>query len=414
MKFQNLFIAFLVSCFFISVNADDQSNAKFRGEIQTKVESLQKQNDALSEKIDTLEKESKNVDNFKDIIDRQDQRIADINTGNTSFSLIIGLWAIVATFLSIAIPLFFAFKWKNEAMYEAKTAAHNEIDALKIELMQYVDQSKKQLHAISTMYDDYLLQKEKVENKNLDQLKQEVTDRHAVENALEYSKQKAEIYNNYESWMEAGIFAYKIDDYVSALDFWEKALNLTIDPLQTASALINKLAALKRLNRYDEAMEIVETVLSRYQSNPNPLIKNQVAKAFMEKGLQLEQRGKIEEAIQAYKQGIEFSPAFLPIYVNLFELQLITGVGFDPSLKNQFDQNAINDAEARLKFRMLQIVNESQKTDQSYQFSLLKEQFANESFKFWEWRQLDTWSNQIQDSATKERVQKTIQQFKNW
>lgn len=414
LKLQTIFFIFLISCLFISLSADDQINAKFRGEIQTKVENLEKQNDDLSNKINTIEKESKDVDNFKNIIDRQDQRIADINAGNSSFSLIIGIWAIVATFLSIAIPLFFAFKWKNEAMYEAKNAANDEIGALKNEFMQYVEQSKEQLRSISTMFDDYLLQKEKLDNKNLDQLKQEVTNKHAVQNALEYSKQKAEIYNNYESWMEAGIFAYKIDDYVSALNYWEKALNLTIDPLQSVSTLINKIAVLKRLNKYDEAIEVVEIVLSQYQSDPNPLIKNQVVKALMEKGLQLEQRGKIDEAIQVYQKGIEYCPSFLPIYINLFELQLITGVEFDPSLKHQFDENAINDAEARLKFRMLEIVYESQRSDQSYQFNLLKEQFSNESFRFWEWRQLDTWSSRIQDSTVRERVQKTIQQFKNW
>lgn len=414
MKLQIAFILLLICNVFVLVNADDQINTKFRVKIETKIENIQKQNDDLTVKIDSLEKESKNVDSFKNIIDRQDKRIEDINAGNTSFSLIIGIWALVATFLSIAIPLFFAFKWKNEAMYEAKNAAQEQINDMKKGLTDYVEQSKEQLRSISTMFDDYLLQKEKLDNKNLDQLKQEVTDKHAVQNALEYSKQKAEIYDNYESWMEAGIFAYKIDDYVSALDYWERALNLTIDPLQIVSALINKLAVLKRLNRYDEAIEVVETVLSQYQSHTNPLIKNQVAKAFMEKGLQLEQRGKIEEAIQAYQKGIEYSPSFLPIYVNLFELQLITGTGFDPSLKHQFDQYAINDAEARLKFRMLEIVNKSQETDQSYQFSLLKEQFPNESFRFWEWRQLDTWSNHIQDSTARERVQKTIQQFKNW
>jgi tetratricopeptide (TPR) repeat protein len=71
---------------------------------------------------------------------------------------------------------------------------------------------------------------------------------------------------------------------------------------QVASAFVNKGVTLDRQSKTEEALAVYEEIEYRFGQNTSPSVREQVAKAFFNKGVTLWQQGKMEEALTVYEK----------------------------------------------------------------------------------------------------------------
>jgi len=307
---------FFLGCLVIfSTSLWGNDAGEFRGETKAKIEILQKQNDELKENIDEIKKDRKSVEEFKNTIDRQDKRIEDFNT----LAIIIGLWAIVATFISIAVPLFFAFKWKNEAINEAREAASqwfknnsanitNEIDAFKERLdilgneAEYkTNHHTEKLNELEAQADEHLkyLQSQKEKSK-------QINDVYLQENALSQlaNQLRTKSQNDYsfEDWNRLAFAADEKKLYEDAMYYWRKAIEFgkpsEAEEIQT---LINIALTQAELSRFEEELVIYDDIIKRFGNTQDEESKELLAEAFLNKGIRLGKiKGREEAAIAVY------------------------------------------------------------------------------------------------------------------
>ena len=116
-----------------------------------------------------------------------------------------------------------------------------------------------------------------------------------------------------KDYITRGIAFYYRDKYYSALESFEKAIELKPD---LAVAWFNKGAMLDRLGRYDEALESFEKAIE---------LKPDLAEAWYNKGVALERLGRSEEALEAYERAIELKPDDTGAWFNRARLYALKG-----------------------------------------------------------------------------------------
>ncbi len=277
-------------------------NGEFIGETKAKIEHLQKENAELKNKVESLEKESQSVEQFRDIIGRQDARIGDVNSTLTLWSIVVAIWAIIATFISIGIPLFLAFRWKKEVTDEAKDSAQKTIESVKAEYENLVENAKKELNILIKERDDFQKMKDKFDDKPLSEYNNIDADEQALRGALAYAEEKAKMYKDEQSLHEAAMFAYKLKDYPKAIQYWDEIIKTSKDEAWIASALYNKGVTLGTTGESEEEIVTYDEVLRRYKDSKNEKIQETVASALVNKGVTLGTTGESKEAIATYDE----------------------------------------------------------------------------------------------------------------
>ena len=146
-----------------------------------------------------------------------------------------------------------------------------------------------------------------------------------------------------KDWKDKGNALVKEKKYKEALDCYSKAIE--IDP-NDPILYSNRSAMHLNLSEFDQALADAEKALS---------IKSDYAKAYLRKGKALEGLNKVEEALNAYKSGLEKEPTnaqllqaskeleetlnnpFLKNYPKLFTDPRTAGMMRDPQFKNLID-----------------------------------------------------------------------------
>lgn len=467
-----LFVSLLT---LISLFADTSLiDAEFRGEAKAKITFLEKQNVELKTKLDSLEDKQKSVEEYKAIIDRQDKRVEDVNAKMASVSektswlaIIVGLWAIVATFISIGLPLYLTFRWKKEVSEEAKETAKMEINELKAEFEVTVQEAKDELHKLTETHNYYIKEKELMKGKDISEYsKTNGGDREGLKGAFQYALYQAEIKNDYSNWFDVAMLALKIKDE-KAIDYWDNAINIATDDLSKSLAIMNKGSTFGILKKYDKVIETYDYLIDNFGHNQNEKIQVFVANALLGKGISQEQLPEskqkaietydhllnkfnhtsnekineaiaqallhkgmlqvdvfksIEDASKTYKKLIKkfencknekIIKQIASACLNLCELQLIENKPFDNQILCVI--NYINDhKQEKLKFKMLETVKSALKEEQPHNIEQLKQEFSDANLENWSWKELDTWAEKLEDEEVKKRVQQTIEVFKNW
>jgi len=446
-----------------SLLADTSStDAEFRGEAKAKITFLEKQNTELKTKLDSLEDKQKNVEEYKNIIDRQDKRIDDVNAKmawaaekSSSLANIIGLWAIIATFISIAIPVYFTFKWKIEAEEKSK------------ELDQLVIKGKEELIKLAQEHDEFLNQKDLMKGKDIKEYSETDGDQAGLNGAFQYALYKAQTYPDFKTWFDVAMLALKLKDE-KATDYWDNTINVATNDLSRSIAIINKGATFGMFKKYNKVIETYDYFLEKFGHTKNEKIQVYIANALVGKGIAQEQflQSK-QKAIETYNYALEkfghsknekinipISQALLhkgmlqvevlesipkatetyieliekfgdsknnkiiqqiiSALLNLFELQLIENKPFDAKMIQKLKDYANENKQPFIKYKMMEIVRNARTKDQSLMIDQLKKEFPNVSFGDWSWKELDRWSEKLEDVEVKVRIKKTIEAFKNW
>jgi len=457
-----LFISLLTFTFLF---ADTSStDAEFRGEAKAKITFLEKQNAELKAKLDSLEDKQKSVEEYKAIIDRQDKRVEDVNAKmawaaekSSSLANIIGIWAIMATFISIGLPLYLTFKWKKEVTEEAKETAQIEINELKDEFELTVQKAKDELHQITETHNYYIKEKELMKDKDVSKYsKTNGGDIEGLKGAFQYALYQAEMNNDYSNWFDAAMLASKLKDPKS-IDYWDNALKVVQNDVSRVRSLINKAMTLGELNyenkeieiynnilqkysnsednniqesiadtllkkgyrlgemkKQDDAISVYDELFKKYANTTNEAIKENLAIAHTNKAIELSDKGQENLAILEYLEAIRYNADCIDACLNLFELQLIQNQEWDINLVKQYLESIKNNKQENLEFKMLQTVKNALQEDQTYNIEQLKDEFSDIDFGDWSWKELKIWAEKLEDAKVKARVQQTIEVFENW
>ncbi len=205
--------------------------------------------------------------------------------------------------------------------------------------------------------------------------------------------------------------AIKVYDELLQKDY--KADNEFIQ-IHIVNALLNKGNCLQKLNKYYEAISLYDNLIQKYDIEKNDMLRERIVDAFVQKGFIFGKLKSYQNAIDAYKNAIALQPKNITAYTNLLEIQLIFFGELDLNTVEELHELCKNDKETLLKFNMLKIIQNSLKKEQFNEISTLKEEFSSTNFGGWGWEELDNWANSLEDTAVRERVIATIEQFKNW
>jgi len=115
---------------------------------------------------------------------------------------------------------------------------------------------------------------------------------------------------NAEAIFRLGTMALQLEQYEKAADFIEQSIKLHTNP--RAPLYINYGAALRNLERYDEAIEAYDRAIR---------LDDKRADAYFNKGRALQALGRLDDAASAYETAIALDPSDARAWVNLGTVQ---------------------------------------------------------------------------------------------
>lgn len=458
----------------ISLFADTSLiDAEFRGEAKAKIIFLEKQNSELKTKFDSLEDKQKSVEEYKNIIDKQDLRINDLKD---TLTLVVGLFAL---FASIAGYLIYskaqlnakaeAQKWLEENSHKLQEKIEDlerDIEKNKKHVEEKTKEYKKTIEDASKAVRDVQKEVEKPRSEDTSSQQQKSDQEETFNFAATLIRHKPESEYTFNEWNILAYDSVYKNKREDAVFYWTKALEIghssqenlaqalfskgiilgelnestkeieVYEELdrrfkesksekiqeQVAKALFNKGFRLGQMNQSAQAIEVYEELDRRFQDSKDEKIQEQVAKALINKGINVGQINGNAQALKVYEELVKrfnevknekIQKTVLQALINLFECKLIENQEWDSNLVRQYLESIKNNKQENLKFEMLQTVKNALQKDQTRRIEQLKQEFLDTDFGNWSWKELEAWVITLQNEP-KERVQKTIEVFKNW
>ena len=131
-----------------------------------------------------------------------------------------------------------------------------------------------------------------------DKISKEEKDKAATE--LTQKREKDYVYRD---WNNATYIAYSEKRYEAALHDLSRALQYAKTKEQTAKALFNQGVVFRKLDRSEEAIQVLKQVNARYGKDTDPGVREPVAKALGSQGVVLKKMGRFEEAIVVLREA---------------------------------------------------------------------------------------------------------------
>ncbi|MCK6372683.1 MAG: hypothetical protein L6Q69_01100 [Zoogloea sp.] len=278
-------------------------------------ESLQKDVAALGTRVDNQDKR----------IDQQGNRIGDVSIWLTGFSALISVAAFAfGLFGYVSVTK----RAKEEAQKEAHKATADWLATRGAELQRRIDDAEQATQIaqqmIATLNAEFADQQEQIRavaKAEQERLKAEADEAMrligermgkpdsvaapispdllaALERSSAALNQKGESEYTFDDWNRRGYAAYGEGEKAKAAEAWRKAADMP-DALAVAAAgaLFNAGVA---LGDTDEAIAAYELIETRFDNDTAPAVREQVAKALVNKGVALGQLGRTDEEIAAY------------------------------------------------------------------------------------------------------------------
>jgi tetratricopeptide (TPR) repeat protein len=450
------------------------TDAESRGEIKAKITFLEKQNDELKTKFNNLEDKQKSVEEYKNIIDKQDLRITDLKD---TLTLVVGL---VALFASIAGYLIYskaqlnakaeAQKWLEEnsnKLQEKIEDLERDIEKNRKHVEEKTKEYNKTIEDASKSVRDVQKEIEKPSNEDASSQQQKSEQEQTFNFAATLIRQKPESEYTFNEWNILAYDAVYKNKKEDAVFYWTKALerghasqenlaqalfskgvilgelNESIKEIevyeeidrrfkenksekiqeQVVKALFNKGFRLGQMNENEQSIEVYEELDKRFKENKSEKIQEQVAKALLNRGIRLGQMNENTPALKIYKELVKrfnesknekIQTTVSQSLINLFESELIENQEWNISLIQQYFEYVKNDKQGKLKLKMLETVKNALQEEQILTLSQLKKEFSDTDFGNWSWKELEIWAEKLEGTEPKLRVQQTIEVFKNW
>lgn len=188
-------------------------------------------------------------------------------------------------------------------------------------------------------------------------------------------------------------------EYFDAINNYEKAIK--IDPKNSNSYLF-------LANIYEEKRELKEA-LNYYdlailnKSKESHIAYNQI-------GLIKQYLGEFKYAINSYKKALEIDSTNSSIYLNLFEVQLLSNSSFDETLEESYYIQFKDDKESFIYYEMLKLfeaIYNNKKVNSEVWF----EKYQNQSLN-WDFNDIDIWVENIKEEEIKENLKRLLKKIK--
>ncbi|MFK2823747.1 tetratricopeptide repeat protein [Arcobacter sp. YIC-80] len=424
----------------------------------------------LENKLDELRKDNNSLDNYKNIIDRQDKRIEDVHSNLNYWGIGFSLIAILTGLVVFLVNRSYA----NSAKKEAKLAAEKELKKWidekadeefksKVDVyLEEIDERAKKLfernEGLTQKLEDKikLLDEKEYTEDEKKELEEEIQEIKSSKNKNDYTfEDKYKLFvskfvkENYQEALEDLNILEKeaLSDNSLSKVLWFKAI--TLDRLekseeaievynevvkrfedskdnnileQVAKALYNKGVTLGQLDRSEEALEVYDEVVKRFEDSKDNSILEKVAKALYNKGVSLGQLNRSGEATKVYAEVVErFKDSkdnsilnqVAKALVNKIETNLILNKSNSHQDLNLCFQLVKDDKNELIKYNMLTLLEKARDSELDNEIEEWKEEFKDISIENWSFGELKDWANSFENQEMKERLLKYIDIFEN-
>ena len=368
------------------------TDAEFRGEAKAKITFLEKQNVEIKIKLDSLEDKQKSVEEYKNIIDRQDKRVEDVNSKMSVAGVIVAFLAIIIGIGGVVFPIVL-FRQNTKIQEQAKS-----------DIVLWKEKTKKE-------FDEELEKFKQHANTKTEEITQEAENVHKIREKIEQSSDISKLGNDISSEEQelASYESQKLATKAKKTSSWKDYIT---------SAKLSFFA-----KNYGDALRSINEALHELKKIENTeAIKEQIVKALVNKGVTLGQLDKSEEAIKVYDELFHtfkdtsneaIKEQIANALLNIFEYLLINNQEWNDEQIKLYKQYTKDNKQLLLEFKMLKILKNALEKEQIHVIEQLKDKFSDTDFGDWNWKELERWVITLQGEQ-KERVQKAIEVFKNW
>jgi tetratricopeptide (TPR) repeat protein len=411
----------------------------------------------VEDKIDTKGFE-KEFEKYDEIINRQDEKIGSnftiLEIVVAFFGVLVTVIVIIFSFRNSAIARAEANKelqnWIKENQEKILTPIQNEADKLSSEIQEQIDEFFKDAKERLSEHNI----KEELNNRDKELLTK-------ITNSLKNKHEENYTYNDWYSLYLEEYYKKERVHKLKALEYIDKAINSTKEPYEELKARFEKAVLLgkinkiqKELNEYEyilknydykeekfqrliafsyynkgvrlgefnkseEAIEVYNKVIERFEKSTNEDILKSVASALVNKGVALGTLGKNKEAIEVYDEAIErfeksinedILDSVAIVLVNKIELAIFEGLDIEEDIK-LCKEKFPKDNKMLAVIEMMGIINNAKTKAQDNEIKIWLEKYEDMKFADWNFDELKSWSKTIKDCEAKERIEKYIAIF---
>ncbi|PLY07657.1 MAG: hypothetical protein C0625_05630 [Arcobacter sp.] len=399
----------------------------------------------------------KDFENNKQIIDRQDKRLADFNIYFFWYGILITILLFGISYISYRftsthskdIVNDWIKKNKDEilepirieakdlqtniekralSLYQEQLKEFNIEDKLNesqkdnqkeilIKVNEILEKREKDQYTFGDWYAKYLDMKNKKEDKRalifIDKAIKIASDDRDLCNAL---FQKAYFLDLTLKSKDESLKVYR-----KLVESFKNSSNSSI--LEIVSISLNNIAViLFNQKKFEKRFKIHEELVDMFNYSSNELIQKFVSSALVGKGWYYSYINDNDKALLIYDEVIEkFKNGneevllnVLDAFINKFEIQLINNTNISNNDLLLYEKIANNKKENLLMFDILKIINESRYENNDEKLKEWKRTYAKMSLSnLWSFNELKTWANSFEDEKIKERILRYIEIFEN-
>ncbi len=177
------------------------------------------------------------------------------------------------------------------------------------------------------------------------------------------------------------------------------------------------------MGKSEEAIEVYDEVIKRFEDSKNSSVLEQVSKALVNKGVRLGQMGKSEEAIEVYDEVVKrfedskdnsILEQVAKALVNKKETNLILNKANSKEDLELFFKLSKNNKNELIMYKMLTILERAKDFKIDNKIEEWKKEFKDTSIiENWSFSELKDWANSFEDKEVKERLLRYIDIFEN-
>ncbi len=371
---------------------------------------IQKENEIkeLEKKIDELRKDKNSLSNYKDIIDRQDKRIEDLNHYFFWYGILITILLFGVSYISYRFTSNESKDIVNEWLEKNKKTVLEPVEKITSEAKASI---KKEL------LDMYQEQEKSFDlTHKLNEKEKSIINK---VNELLLEKEKAEY--TYDDWHSKFLNAYHKDDFKKALYFITKAEKHASNEYEKLYVIFNQAFLNGKINTkssLNKSIELYLKIVNRKNDISNSRVREILLRSISNLSIMYQ---KIEQRIEEVK----YIDYFIDIYdkekdghlnnllvqlvLNKIEYLLVNKEDFEKESKIIIENS--NSNENLACHEMLVILKNSVEKTQDKEIDKWKSTFSDINLKDWHFNFITDWANSFEEEVIKERLLRYIDIF---
>ncbi|MDD2887998.1 MAG: hypothetical protein PHY66_09350 [Aliarcobacter sp.] len=388
-----------------------------RDEREKKIENLEKDIKELEEKFNQNNVDKKEIDGklekTKDIIERQDLRLDDLNFYLALYGFLITILLFVASYLSYRFTSSSASKivqnWIKENKEEILEPIRNEAKDL---------QKNIEKQALS-LYQEQL-KEFRIEDK-LDE-SQKKNQKLILEKVNEILEKKEKNEYTFDDWYSKFLNLKNDKNHVNrAIYFLEKALIHATTNEEKAKAIFNKALFYGNNISKEESIKIYDELIEKFNTSSEQKVLEFISISLYNKANEYGRLKEYKKSLITYNKLIEkfqnsqnnyILAIVLDGLINKLEINLFQNIENDKNDIDLVSKLIINDNSKLLQIEMLKIIKKGINQDVDEEVKDWKIKFKDMKFKNWSFNELKTWAETL-EGEVKERILKYIDIFEN-